>query len=106
MLEPFTFLVFHLGNFDTFLFSGPGLAIRVICAEQAYKEKSFSETASMLRAAVDFHNLSTKVCEISATPLTLSSNYSAVWLFVEKLRLQCVLCLATFCHAKHSFPKS
>lgn len=37
-------------------FPGPGLAIRVICAEEPYMEKDFGETAIMLRVLTDFHN--------------------------------------------------
>jgi len=37
-------------------FPGPGLAIRVICAEEPYIEKDFGETAIMLRVITDFHN--------------------------------------------------
>ena len=40
---------------------GPGLAIRVICAQQAYKEKMFAEVTSLLKVTVDYANLSTKV---------------------------------------------
>ena len=34
--------------------AGPGLAIRVICAADLYKEKDFSETAIILRLIVTF----------------------------------------------------
>lgn len=37
-------------------FPGPGLAIRVICAEEPYMEKDFAETGIMLRIIVDFAN--------------------------------------------------
>lgn len=37
-------------------FPGPGLAIRVICAEEPYMEKDFAETGIILRIIVDFEN--------------------------------------------------
>lgn len=35
-------------------FPGPGLAIRVICAEEPYMEKDFAETSNMLKTIVDY----------------------------------------------------
>lgn len=37
-------------------FPGPGLAIRVICADEPYMEKDFAETGIILRIIVDFAN--------------------------------------------------
>uniref|UniRef100_A0A336KDS9 GMP synthase (glutamine-hydrolyzing) n=1 Tax=Culicoides sonorensis TaxID=179676 RepID=A0A336KDS9_CULSO len=37
-------------------FPGPGLAIRVLCAEEAYVEKDFSETQVIARVIVDYSN--------------------------------------------------
>jgi len=37
-------------------FPGPGLAIRVICADEPYMGKDFNETASLLKLVVDFGN--------------------------------------------------
>lgn len=39
-------------------FPGPGLAIRIICAEVPYMEKDFSETSSFIKTVVEFHNAS------------------------------------------------
>lgn len=39
-----------------FLFAGPGLAIRVICAEEAYMCKDFAETSILLKFLMDFSN--------------------------------------------------
>ena len=41
--------------------TGPGLAIRVLCAEQPYKESSFTETSSLLKSVLEYHNASDKV---------------------------------------------
>jgi len=41
--------------------TGPGLAIRVICAEEPYMEKDFAETSNMLKTIVDFSNAVKKV---------------------------------------------
>ncbi|CAH1773036.1 unnamed protein product [Owenia fusiformis] len=37
-------------------FPGPGLAIRVICASEPYREKDFAETKIILKIIVDFSN--------------------------------------------------
>ncbi|KAF6034129.1 GMPS [Bugula neritina] len=52
-------------------FPGPGLAIRVLCAEQPYREKSFSEIISLLKTFVEFHELSSK--ESRLTPKQLET---------------------------------
>lgn len=49
-----------LSNF-VFGHLGPGLAIRVICAEEPYMEKDFAETGIILRIIVDFENAIKKV---------------------------------------------
>ncbi|XP_055386180.1 GMP synthase [glutamine-hydrolyzing] [Condylostylus longicornis] len=41
-------------------FPGPGLAIRIICAEEPYMEKDFSETQVIARVIVDYKNKSQK----------------------------------------------
>jgi len=46
------------------VFPGPGLAIRVICAEEPYMEKDFAETGIMLRIIVDFANAIKKVSSV------------------------------------------
>lgn len=42
-------------NFVSFS-SGPGLAIRVLCADTAYIEKDFAETSVLLKIVVDYSN--------------------------------------------------
>lgn len=42
-------------------FPGPGLAIRVLCAEEPFIEKDFSETQVIVRVIVDYHNKLQKV---------------------------------------------
>jgi GMP synthase (glutamine-hydrolysing) len=37
-------------------FPGPGLAIRIICADDAYLEKDFSETQVVVKVIVDYQN--------------------------------------------------
>ncbi|SPP82162.1 blast:GMP synthase [Drosophila guanche] len=37
-------------------FPGPGLAIRILCAEEAYMEKDYSETQVIVRVIVDYKN--------------------------------------------------
>ncbi|KAK2157925.1 hypothetical protein LSH36_181g02015 [Paralvinella palmiformis] len=37
-------------------FPGPGLAIRVLCAEQPYMERDFTETSALLKILTDFSN--------------------------------------------------
>jgi len=45
--------------------AGPGLAIRVICAEEPYMEKDFAETSNMLKTIVDYSNAVKKVVFVS-----------------------------------------
>ncbi len=40
---------------------GPGLAIRVICAEEPYREKDFAETQIILKNIIDYANAVKKV---------------------------------------------
>lgn len=41
--------------------TGPGLAVRVICAEEPYMEKDFAETSLILKLIVDYSNAVKKV---------------------------------------------
>ena len=43
-------------------FPGPGLAVRVICAEEPFMEKDFMETACIVKTAVNFSTSVAKVC--------------------------------------------
>lgn len=43
------------------VFEGPGLAVRVICAEEPYLEKDFAETSLILKLIVDYANAVKKV---------------------------------------------
>lgn len=42
-------------------FPGPGLAVRVICAEEPYMEKDFSETSVLVKVIVNYANAIQKV---------------------------------------------
>lgn len=42
-------------------FPGPGLAIRVLCGEEPYIEKDFSETQVLVKIIVEFDNMLKKV---------------------------------------------
>jgi GMP synthase (glutamine-hydrolysing) len=42
-------------------FLGPGLAVRILCAEEPYMEKDFTETSLILKLIVDFSNAIKKV---------------------------------------------
>ena len=44
-----------------YVFSGPGLAIRVICAHEPYIEKDFNETHTILRLLLDYESSVKKV---------------------------------------------
>ena len=44
-------------------FPGPGLAIRVICAEEPYMAADFSETQVVLRIIADYHSCKQRVSE-------------------------------------------
>ena len=43
------------------LYSGPGLSIRVLCAEEPYMEKDFGETSIILKLLSDFASAVQKV---------------------------------------------
>lgn len=38
-------------------FPGPGLAIRVLCAEEPFMENDFSETQVLVKIIVEFHQM-------------------------------------------------
>lgn len=42
-------------------FPGPGLAIRVLCGEEPYIERDFSETQVLVKIIVEFDNMLKKV---------------------------------------------
>ncbi len=42
-------------------FPGPGLAIRIICQEEAYMEKDFPETQVLCRLVVNYSDMVAKV---------------------------------------------
>lgn len=46
---------------DRHPFPGPGLAIRVICAQEPYIESDFGETQVLLRLIVEFNQIIKKV---------------------------------------------
>lgn len=54
-------------------FPGPGLAIRVICADEPYMGKEFNETASLLKLVVDFGNAVKKPHSLLNTVLNATS---------------------------------
>jgi len=54
-------------------FPGPGLAIRVICADEPFMGKDFNETASLLRLVVDFGNAVKKPHSLLNTVLNATS---------------------------------
>ena len=41
-------------------FSGPGLAIRILCAHEAHMEKDFAETQVLCRLVVNFFEMAAK----------------------------------------------
>ena len=46
-----------------FFLEGPGLAIRVLCAEEPYMDKSFAETKILLKMIVNYAESCKKVNE-------------------------------------------
>ena len=54
---------------DSFLFVGPGLSIRVICAEEPYICKDFAETNNILKIITDFSASVKKVSNLE-TPIS------------------------------------
>ena len=53
-------------------FPGPGLAIRILCANQPYMEKDFAETQVLCRLVVNFHDMVAKVIQTKIIGLWLS----------------------------------
>jgi GMP synthase (glutamine-hydrolysing) len=45
-------------------FPGPGLAVRIICAEEPYMEKDFSETCVLVKVIVNYSNSLQRVRQI------------------------------------------
>lgn len=42
-------------------FPGPGLAVRIICADEAFMGRDFSETSVLVKVVVNYNNALTKV---------------------------------------------
>ncbi|XP_067946997.1 GMP synthase [glutamine-hydrolyzing]-like [Watersipora subatra] len=78
-------------------FPGPGLAIRVLCAEQPYKEKMFSEISSLLKVAADYSNSLNKEARVSQKHLELlkrvlsESDLEKLKSITSSISLQCTL---------------
>lgn len=49
-------------------FPGPGLAIRVLCADEPFIEKDYSETQVIVKIIVDYQQMLKKVCLIFFSP--------------------------------------
>lgn len=45
-------------------FPGPGLAIRVLCAEEAYMERDFSETQVLVKIIAEYDQMLQKVMTV------------------------------------------
>jgi GMP synthase (glutamine-hydrolysing) len=60
-------------------FPGPGLAVRVICAEEPYMEKDFTETSVLLKVIANYQNA---VNTVSQLDLLLHSLVHLLTLFV------------------------
>lgn len=72
--------VFHAACFAL----GPGLAIRVICAEEPYACKDFAETNNILKIVADYSASVKKVCILYS--FHLLSNKVLAYLFSFILR--------------------
>lgn len=57
--------VWFSDRFRRCLSAGPGLAVRVLCGEEPYMEKDFSETSVMVKIIVDYSNALNKVPPVS-----------------------------------------
>lgn len=45
-------------------FPGPGLAIRILCGEEPFIDKDFSETQVVVKIVVEYRDMVLKVCII------------------------------------------
>lgn len=45
-------------------FPGPGLAIRILCGEEPFIDKDFSETQVVVKIVVEYNDMVLKVCII------------------------------------------
>nr|KAG5698957.1 hypothetical protein BaRGS_024878 [Batillaria attramentaria] len=71
---------------DVLLGQGPGLAIRVICADEPYMCKDFAETSIMLKIITDFVNaLKTGDCRTYSYVAALSTDQEPDWSDLIKL---------------------
>lgn len=74
-------------------YPGPGLAIRVICGEERYIEKDYSETQVLVKIIVEYDQMLKKV---SDSTYSMFSNYRTV------VKVQCILDCGIFgldcCH--------
>ena len=68
-----------------YFYSGPGLAIRIICGDEPYQGSEFAETNIILGQIVDFVTAIKKVSRVCERMVLImlksnKSNYSPVWL--------------------------
>lgn len=85
-----------------YFYSGPGLAIRIICGDEPYQGSEFAETNIILGQIVDFVTAIKKVSRVCERMVLImlksnKSNYSPVWLrlarFVPVGMLEVNFCL-------------
>lgn len=60
--------------YSKFLFHlGPGLAVRVICADEPFMDKFFAETSVLVKVIIEYANSVEKVSSIKANTIFVST---------------------------------
>jgi len=69
-------------------FPGPGLAIRILCGEEPFIDKDFSETQVVVKIVVEYNDMVLKVYYLGAHACVCI--YIYIWTGTRRVNLTCL----------------